>query len=463
MGYQSDYGNFNPTNWTKDGKYRHNHALRMAISSGSAFGEPIDTTTKDHFEYRKYATTLPENITNLDVVLYNLHVVAFVSETQSNIYSGAGTVVEFDPSLRVDLGLKNITPINYCSPSINPKIEVTNNSGKTISNFDVSLYINGDESKKSFIGELAKDEKTILDWGEIPYNTVGAYDISFIGFTNINNNSDPDMDYSNDAASFMGIKFMSKAFSVFNGNFDGIMPDNSALDKNENPSFVMTNNPSCGANYSSGAVRFALHDSWGASGKPGHIVFGEAELSKLSKPYLYFYYAYSDDAYGGTTPTIKIQVSEDYGVTWSDVNTITPIETGQPAQHGNWYVPASNEYKLVETNLDAYKDKSVIIRITGIPGTGGNAMYIDEISVASATAVEEKVTASDNSLYPNPATTEIQFGNEKYLGLNYSIYSIVGNIVANGMNINNKIDISKLTTGQYYIKINNEILKFVKY
>jgi len=29
LGYQSDYGNFNPTNWTKDGKYRHNLLVQV--------------------------------------------------------------------------------------------------------------------------------------------------------------------------------------------------------------------------------------------------------------------------------------------------------------------------------------------------------------------------------------------------------------------------------------------------
>ncbi|MCL5991969.1 MAG: Omp28-related outer membrane protein [Bacteroidetes bacterium] len=465
LGYQSDYGNFNPTNWTQDGKYRHNHALRMAISSGGAFGEPIDTTTKDHYEYRKYATTLPGNITNLDVVLYNLHVVAFVSETQSKIYSGAGTPVEFDPNLRVDLGMNDLTvyPTGYCFTSINPKIEVTNNSGHNITGFDVSLLLDGVENVKSFTGNLATSAKTTIDWGDIPFSATGVYNIAIQGFKNINGNSETDMDFRNDASSHNGIGFKSKAFSLFNGEFDGQMPDNSALDRSINPKFLMVSNPRCGANNSAGAVRYALHSSWGISGLPGYIVFGEAELSKLTQHFLCFYYAYSDGSNGGTAPQIKAQVSEDCGETWNEIFSITAVETGQPSDPRYMYVPASSDYKLVQISMDAYKTKNVIIRIAGIPGTSGNALYIDEITVGpSITSVEEDVKVSDISLYPNPATTEIQLGNEKYLGLNYSIYSIVGNVVAQGMNTNNKFDISKLNTGQYYIKINNEILKFVK-
>ncbi len=464
LGYQSDYGNFNPTNWTADGQYRHNHALRMVLSSGGAFGELIDTTTQGHYEYRKYETTLPSNINNLDVQLYYLSVVAFVSESQSNIYSGAGTDVEYDPSLKIDLGLKNLTtlPTNYCFSSINPKIQVTNNSGKAITDFNVSFFLDGIENRKSFSGNLGIGDSTIIDWGNIPYSPSGEYKISFQGFTNINGNSVTDMNYKNDSYMYTGIGFTHNAFTNFQAGFDVSLPRNLVLDQSQNNDFVLFNSTKCGANNTQGAIRYALHSSWGVSGKPGPIIFGEADMTKLSSPILDFYYAYSDDQYGGTAPVIKVQVSQDCGTTWDDVNTITAVETGQPSQHGNWYIPASSDYKLVETNLGAYNDKGIILKITGIPGTGGNALYIDEISLSSATDVKDVSTSDEVSVYPNPAANEINLSNENYLGSQYSICSILGVVVAQGTNTNNKIDISRLDAGCYYIKINNRQIKFIK-
>ncbi|MBI5324265.1 MAG: Omp28-related outer membrane protein [Ignavibacteriae bacterium] len=466
LGPQSDYGNYNPTNWTKDGKYRHNHVLRMAISSGGSFGEAIDTTTKDHYEYRKYVTTLPDNINSLDVVLYNLHVVAFVSENQSNIYSGSGTAVDFDPNLKVDLGLKNMTvyPTDFCFITIDPKIEVTNNSGKDITEFDVSLILDGVENVKSFTGNLAPYEKTIIDWGDLQYTPSGSYNLTFQGFKNINGNQVFDMDFTNDAESHSGFGFKSKAFSLFNGEFDGQMPNNLAFDQAENTNFLMVTNPRCGANGSLGAIRYALHSSWGVSGKPGNIIFGEADLSKLTQDYLCFYYAYSDGSNGGTAPQIKVQVSEDCGLTWNEIFSMNAVETGQPSNPQYMYIPASNEYKPVQLSLDAYKTKSVIIKIAGIPGTSGNALYIDEVTLGpSITEVGEETNTTELSLYPNPAENELHLGNPNFIGKNYSIYSVIGMITSKGINANNKIDISSLNSGNYYIKINNEILKFVKH
>ncbi|TAL70104.1 MAG: Omp28-related outer membrane protein [Bacteroidetes bacterium] len=465
LGPQSDYGNYNPTNWNIDGKYRHNHVLRMAISSGGSFGESIDTTTKDHYEYRKYITTLPQNINNLDIELYNLHVVAFVSETQSNIYSGAGTEVEYDPSLKVDLGFEDKTeyPTSYCISSINPKVEVTNNSAQNISNFDIEVSIGGNKILKSFSGNLAPNQKTTIDWGEIQYSPHGLYSLIIEGFKNINGNTQKDMNFRNDTKFASGIGFTQKAFSLFTANFDDAVPQNMMFDLYQNPYVYLITSPRCGADNSLGALRFALHSIFGVSGLPVYMIFGEAELSKLNKHYLCFYYAYSDDNYGGTKPQIKVQLSDDCGINWEDVSNITPEETGNPSIHGNWYIPASTEYKPIQVSLEPYKTKDVILRIVVIPGTAGNALYIDELTLGpNILGLDDEVVDNNFTLYPNPADNEIRFGNENYVGKEFSIYSLVGELMMSGSNANNRIDISKLNSGLFYIKINNEILKFSK-
>jgi hypothetical protein len=467
LGTQSDGGNFNPTNWTADKKYRHNHVLRQAITSGQAWGEKIDTTTAGHFEYRKYTTKLPETLLNTDVVLYNLDVVAFVSETKNNILSGVGVPVDFDTSVRIDLGIKDLTvyPTNYCFTKINPKIEVTNNSGISITSFDISAYLNGTENKKSFSGDLPKDGKTIIDWGEMPFTTIGPYIVSFQGLKNLNGNTIEDMDFSNDAASYSGLGFKSKAFGNYNGKFDGLLPSNTAFDASQNNCFniVSSSSPKYGANNTNGAVRFKLDSSWVMSGKPGHIIFGEADLTKITSPYLDYFYAYSDGSAGGSPPTIKVSVSDDCGASWKEINSVVCKETGQPAVAGNWYVPTSSQYKLVEISIAEYINKSVMFRVTGIPGTAGNALYIDEISVGTQVSdVEEEIAASDFSVYPNPASSEVRFNNDKFSDAEYSIYSVLGETLSFGTITNNSININNLAPGFYYIKINNEVLKFIK-
>jgi len=468
QGYQSDYGNYNPTNWTYDKKYRHNHALRLAITSGGAFGEVIDTTTKDHYGYKKFETVLPASLNQLNFKLWNLNVVAFISESQSNIYSADGGKVSFDPSFKIDLSEKNLTQIGagYGLTQINPKVEVTNNSGKVITSFDVSFVLNGSETKKSFSGSLDKDAKTVIDWGSIPINGTGTYSYFITGCTNINGGSDEDMDFSNDSYSFTGIRFNAKAFSNYLGGFNSAaMPANTAFDNSKNRGMaILATAPACGANNTFGAIRFPLHVSWGLGGLPGYILFGESDLSKIAQPEFSYYYAYSDDNFGGTAPTITVEVSDDFGANWTNVNTTTCVQTGKPATSGNWYIPASSDYKKIAISLDAYKNKSVVFRVTGIPGTNGNAMYIDEISVDEATenGVKQDIEQLYSIIYPNPATTEIKLNDVTYFGKDYSIFSVIGEMVASGINTSNVINIANLAKGSYYVKINNQVFSFVK-
>ncbi|MCX6152883.1 MAG: Omp28-related outer membrane protein [Candidatus Kapabacteria bacterium] len=459
LGYQSDYGNYNPTNWTSDGLYRHNHVFRQLISSGGTWGESIDTTTAGHYEYRKYTTTLPDAITSIPMVFYKLNVVAFVTEaaTGSNILSGAGTPVDFDQSVKCDLGLKNLTqiPSGMCFTSISPKVEVTNNSGNAVTSFDVSLFLNGVENKKSYTGSLAKGDKTTLDWGVIPFQGKGSYSVSIQGFKNVNNNTLSDMDASNDGFSASGMAFTSKAFTTISAGFNSTtaMPVNTAFDKSQNNAFSIVTGSMIGAKNSAGAIRFALDASWNVADTPGDILMGEADLTAATSPNFSYYYAYSDGQAGGSAPTITVNISKDCGITWEEIKNVTCTETGQPAVKGNWYVPKTAEYKLVNVSLSAYKGQAVLIKLSGIPGSTGNALYIDELALDATSDVNDNSNASD-VFYPNPASSKIQINDVSLLGFNYSIYSNSGDLVTNGINSNNIFDVSNLSNGTYLVKFN---------
>jgi len=409
LGPQSDYGNYNPTNWVS-GKYVHNHILRQLITP--AMGESIDTTTSGYYFYKKYESTLPSIIKNVDLLFYNLEVVAFVHETTANIYSGALTHVEFDENIKTDLGMEDITvfPSDMCFTSINPKIKVTNNMNAPISSFEVTANIDGTPYAKTFNGALNKGENTIIDWGSIAYSAKGSFSININGFKNVNGGGLYDIDLMNDFSTKTGIGFTSKAFSTINATFENVMPLNLALDKSDNSSFGMiySTTTSYGAKTTRGAIRFPLHSSWNLQGKAGKIVFGEAELSKLSNPFLSFYYAYSDDNYGGTKPEIKVEISENCGATWQTIRTIVCNETGKPATSGNWYVPKSSEYIWVGVPLADYKTKNILIRVSGIAGTAGNALYIDDLKLADATSVAENKDEISLNLYPNPVKNAFQ-------------------------------------------------------
>lgn len=462
LGYQSDYGNYNPDNWVGD-QYSHNHALRMVLSDGGAFGESITETTAGTFGTKTYKTILPETIKDIDVNLVNLNVTAFVSESQANIYSGHGVDVEYDKSKVVDLAINNLTetPQGFCFTSIHPIVEVTN-MGQAVDGFDIVANIDGMDYVKTYEGTVAQDETVTIDWGEMAYTPKGVYSIKIEGFDNISGGTLFDMISGNNSDEITGIGFTQKAFGLYNAGFNSsTMPLHTAFDFSQNPNFrvYLLTNP-YGANGSVAGVQFSIHSSWGVAGKPGYIMFGEADLSQVNNPSVGLYYAYSDGSQGGTAPTIKVEVSEDCGDNWTEIGSEVVSETGQPSNPQYYYVPTSNEWRKLNFSLDEYAGKSVLIRVGGIPGSGGNALYIDEISVESiVTSVE--VVETNELVYPNPAVNELTINNKDYTGKNFMIYSILGEVVNEGI-FNGKIDVSNLTAGSYMIYIDNKMIRFMK-
>jgi hypothetical protein len=461
---QSGGSTYNPDYVTEDGKYRHQHALRMILTEGGAFGEPITTTTKGSFEARQYKITLPEMIKDVPVELYNLEVVAFVSGNKSPIYSGHGGKVDFDKKYYSDLGLTNLTeePEGIMFTSINPKCEVVNNGGNEVTSFEVTCTVDGVEYKETYAGSLMQDDKATIDWGEIQVTPGGTFVMTITGFDNINDGALMDMDASNNSYKFETMAFSEKAFGAETFGFNtAATPKNCAFDQSQNDGFYIYATQKCGANNTQGAIRFALHSSWGFSGKKGIIVLGACDLSQISVPYLSFWYAYTQGLQSGSAPTIFIETSTNYGTSWEIDKFVTCEQTADHPEN-TWYVPASDDYIRVNVNMTSYMGKDVLVRLSVTPGTDGNSLYLDEITFGEdPTSVEEIETVS-GEVYPNPVISSFQIDDRQLLGKKYVIYSSIGQAVASGINDQNKFDVSNLNTGSYFIIINNEVHSFIK-
>lgn len=459
LGSQIDGSNANPGNFV-NGLYKHNHALRQLLTSGN-FGEVIDTTTKNYYKYKKIVTTIPASYNNIEAVLNKLNVVAFVTESAggSKILSGYGAKVDFDPNLKTDLALKDLTvmPSGYCFTTVNPKIEVTNNLDATVTSFDVTATINGVQTTKTFTGSLAKNQTTIVDWGTVNVTNNGTFKLSFAGFKNINGGNLFDMDNTNDMANISTFGFKQAAFKSLRAGFESGVPSNMVFDLSQNPNMqILTgSNPKYGEFGSSSAVVFKLHNSWGTAGKPASIIFGEVDFSDNNDPGVAYYYAYSDGALGGTAPTIDLSVSDNCGATWTKVNTVNCVETGQPTTANTFYDPKAGEYKYVRVSLSDYKNKNVLVKITGTPGTHGNALFIDEININSYAklAVETKTSANQAfQISPNPASNFITIEtpiNAKEVFV--SIKDLTGKEVIKTNDLT--IDCSKLIGGVYLVEL----------
>jgi hypothetical protein len=87
---------------------------------------------------------------------------------------------------------------------------------------------------------------------------------------------------------------------------------------------------------------------------------------------------------------------------------------------------------------------------------------ISKFTTTNSTAVVDEYDTDRISLFPNPASDKIQLSDIKYIGSEYVIYSVLGEIAVSGKIDNNSINISQLSPGLYYLKIGELIMYFVK-
>jgi hypothetical protein len=409
-------------------QYQHEKMLRMHITPGT-WGEAITDITTGKYTKKTYNTVLPANINSVPLDIYSLEVIAFVSEANNNILSGHGTDVTHNNPNLIDLSLKDssIMPVRgfmepetkWCENKVTPRVVVTNNSAAiTATAFTVTATVNGVATPKSFSGSLAPGQRTVLTWNEIPANATGVFAYKIDGFTNINGGTTiTDVKTGNNSFSTNLIGVKPNAFTTYNQDFETTPFVNSFIDASENDAYALvTSTTGLGAETSKNALRLALHSSWQKSGLGNHVVMGEANMVGVTNPTLSYYYAFSNTGEeSSSAPEVKVSYSTDCGTNWIDIDTKTCEVTGTAAAN-SWYVPTSAQYKKVDVNMSPVVGKKCLIRVSGVPGNGGNALYIDQISLKSSgggggtSAIDSFNVKAYNVANANPSAVDITGG-----------------------------------------------------
>lgn len=95
MGPQNNGQQYNPDQYdAATGKYRHMHMLRHLVTG--QWGEQISPITEGSLITKEYTYDIPAKISNVDVVLADLEVLAFVCEGKRNVVN----VCEIKPTLK---------------------------------------------------------------------------------------------------------------------------------------------------------------------------------------------------------------------------------------------------------------------------------------------------------------------------------------------------------------------------
>ncbi|PRB03341.1 propanediol utilization protein [Chryseobacterium sp. MYb7] len=143
---------------------------------------------------------------------------------------------------------------------------------------------------------------------------------------------------------------------------------------------------------------------------------------------------------------VKIDYTEDMGVTWTDLAASVPNNGSASV-----FIPAS------------LAGKTIYLRVSAL----GNVFYaVKQASVASLLAVSEAGNVKSVKIYPNPVEDVLNVMNVS-ANASYEIFNAPGQLVASGNIGEGKINVSTLVKGVYFITIKNgkeekTTTKFVK-
>ncbi|GHC65673.1 T9SS type A sorting domain-containing protein [Ulvibacter litoralis] len=140
-------------------------------------------------------------------------------------------------------------------------------------------------------------------------------------------------------------------------------------------------------------------------------------------------------------------------MTNSEIDQSSPITISGP---GTYSLDLENFFNSVDpSNVGAI---GYSIAVAGPGNYTLDEFWFDEVLSIS------EFTKDSIQVYPNPTSSVIYIHSKFPIFENFQIYSTTGKLIQEGTldNISNKIDISKLIKGIYFLTINNETYKIIK-
>ncbi|MDB9712716.1 Omp28-related outer membrane protein, partial [Flavobacteriaceae bacterium] len=184
----------------------YNHMHRLVHMITGQWGFEISNTSSGSFVDETFTYTIPSDYNGVDVNLSELNVIAFISETQQNIISGAEYTPTFDgleySNDAAILGIEENLNGN-CGDSASAVVVIQNSGYDMITNFSIEYSINnGNTQSHNWSGSLGSLESISI---ELPAINYSPYDTNSINITisdDDNNQNNSNDFYFNQSSSY---------------------------------------------------------------------------------------------------------------------------------------------------------------------------------------------------------------------------------------------------------------------
>lgn len=131
----------NPAQVTADGKYIHMNMLRHLLTGqwGDSISVESGVIPQGTLIQRQYTYALPTNMSDADVKLSHLKLIAFVCKDKQEIYTGnecIPTLIGELPQVNINMETVTVENVYGCTNEITPYLEIFNN-GQSITSIEV--------------------------------------------------------------------------------------------------------------------------------------------------------------------------------------------------------------------------------------------------------------------------------------------------------------------------------------
>lgn len=458
----------------------YNHMHRLVYMITGQWGEEISTTTTGTFVDRTYTYTLPTDYREVEVMMNNLEIVAFVSETHQEIESGNGCI----PNLigldnDNDISLINVNvPDMICDGELTPNLTITNVGNNNVTALEITYQINSETPQMynwtGNMGTLNSEtiELPMLSFISQPINTL-------IVTIESDDNQDNNSITEEVGGAIEGITYIELLFEtgvnanefswkLRNSNND-VIGSGSNYEDNETISEKFELPEDCYKleffdNGEDGGTTVTIKDAytelyyingnWGAD-EVARFKTVITEVNEATIP-----------TSGSTGASISSNIYIDFNqpVRYLNNSSISTMHSDLPVTfttNDKTNIPFTlfmngDKTKLTispNDNLDFLTEYTIILS-GGVIENYYDIEIIDDITFTFTTENETSIVENNNeiNIFPNPAKDLLNIENAENAEI--QIYNIIGELIISTKQTS--IDVSALSTGTYIVKVISE-------
>lgn len=355
-------------------------------------------------------------------------------------------------------------PAVTCAGPFSPTVVIRNDGTAPVSSVDIDYQVDNFPSQTyTWTGTLNQGQTAVVNMPAVNAPN-GERTIEFrIGTINtgidispINNFASKDfISYSNFTTLPVVEGFVNPAFPPLDWTIVDLNKDNDTWTRSTQAGGFGTSNESAMMDFFNSAngrvdeMVVPKIDLQNVAGNVATLTFDMAHIQKAAQAL-------------GASDRLEIEVSDDCGVTWTQVfqKTGAALTTNPGQTLTTPYVPAANEWRVETVDLTPFLGSSDVIVKFKARSNNGNRLYVDNINIDITTGIEENYLNSAVTLYPSITSgmVNIDYNLDKGVDLNVVIYDMAGRIVYsivenNAVNGTMNIDLTNLANGQYSAKI----------